>query len=321
MQLSKKNFVRLFVTGIIVLSFIRCNHFKKGEGDMFYKIVEDKGGGLIEEGDLTALTYTVKTEEGAGWYDSNDEDGRLAFKFREHPYFKGDLFSALGLLSEGDSAIFRINIDSMVARTGMPRPATRGKYLIYAIRVNKVIARGGSTDSLYNSRIEAFKAAEIERARLNETAKFDHYLSSKSIKAMATTSGLNYMVTEQGAGPRPSPGDNVELNYTVRFLSGKVIETSVAETAKKAGIFNKLYPYGPHSFPVEMSSTFSGFKEALLLFPKGTKVTLIIPSKLAYGPNTYKNIQPYTSLLCELEIIDITHPNNRITKPNVSCKF
>ncbi|HVW62504.1 MAG TPA: FKBP-type peptidyl-prolyl cis-trans isomerase [Puia sp.] len=321
MQPFKKSFVRLFAAGIIILAFTRCNHFKKGEGDMFYKIVENKGGDTIEEGDFTALTYSVRTEEGAVWYDSNDEDGRLAFKFRERPYFKGDLFSALGLLSEGDSAILRINIDSVVTRSGRPRPLTRGKYLIYTIRVNKVIARGGSPDSLYNSRIEAFKTAEIERARLNETAKFDHYLSSKNIKATATASGLNYIVTKQGVGPRPSPGDNVKLDYTVTFLSGKVIETSVAETAKKAGIFNKLYPYGPHSFPVQMSSTLSGFQEALLLFPKGTKVILIIPSRLAYGPNTYKNIQPYTSLLCELEILDITHPNNRITKPNVPCEF
>src|SRR5882757_795017 len=101
MHHSKYIFMRLLLSCMIVLAFTRCNDFKKGEGGMLYKIVEDKGGGKIREGDFTALTFTVRTEEGAVLYNSNDEDGRLAFKFRERPYFKGDLFSALGLLGEG----------------------------------------------------------------------------------------------------------------------------------------------------------------------------------------------------------------------------
>ena len=297
---------QIIVVSIIVLAFTGCDRFKKGEGGMLYKkgdgamlykMVEDIDGGTIKEGDFTALTYTVKTEEGAVLYNSNDEDGRLAFKFRERPYFKGDFFTALGLLSEGDSAIFKINVDSLVAKTGKPKPPTAGKYLIYTIKVNKVIARGELTDSLYNSKIEGLKAAEMEKAKMNETAKFNNYLSSKNVKTVATASGLNYTITREGTGPKPAPGDTVELYYTAKFLSGKVIETSSAL----------------HKAPVVTGSSLSGFQEALLLFPKGTKVTLIIPSKLAYGSNTYKNIQPYTALLCELEIVDIIHPVGRAT--------
>jgi FKBP-type peptidyl-prolyl cis-trans isomerase FkpA len=304
---------KIIRVGLAILALIGCAKFK--EGDMPFKIMEDRSGETIKEGDFTALTFTVKTEEGTVLYNSRDEDGRLVFKFSEKPYFKGDFFTALGFLSEGDSAIFKINIDSMAAKMGKPKPATHGKYLVYTIKVNKVISRGELKDSLYNRKIEAFKSSEMEQAKLNEAAKFKRYLSSTKGKPVVTASGLNYLITKKGTGPVPVPGDTVELNYTAKFLSGKVVETNAVNTAKKANIFNKLQSYSPVKLPVIAGKSLSGTQEALLLFPKGTKVTLIIPSKLAYGSNTYKNIQPYTSLLCELDILNIIHP-----KPGVKAK-
>lgn len=293
---------------ITILAFIGCDKFKEGDGGMLYQIVEDKSGETIKEDDFTALTFNIKTEEGATLYNSNDEDGRLVYKFREKPYFKGDFFTALGLLSEGDSAVFKINIDSLAVKMGKPKPASKGKYLIYTIKVDKVISRGAHNDSLYNGEIEGFKLAETKKAKLNEIPKFNNYLVLNKLKPIITKSGLNYVVSKTGEGPTAIPGDTVELNYTATFLSGKVIETSDADIAKKENIFNKLQSYGPRKLPVVSGKSLSGTQEALLLFPKGAKVKLIIPSKLAYGSNGYKNIQPYTSLICELEILNIIHP-------------
>jgi len=298
---------KIILLSIAITAVIGCKQFRPADGGMSYKIIEDKSGRTIKEGDFTALSFSVKTEEGAVLYNSNDEDGRWAFKFREKPYFKGDFFTALGLLSEGDSAEFKINIDSLVTRMGKPKPATKAKYLLYTIKVYKVIARGELKDSVYNSEIEKFKAIEIGKAKLAETAKLNHYISLEKLKPVITPSGLNYVINQAGKGPLPANGDSVEANYTAKFLSGKVIETSSAAVAKKAGIFNKLQKYGPVKLLVTVGKSLSGTQEALLLFPAGTNVKLIIPSKLAYSNNVYKNIQPYTPLICELEIISIIH--------------
>lgn len=290
------------------MAFWGCNKFKTGDGGMLYKIVEDKSAETIKVGDFTALAYAIKTEEGAVLYNSDDEDNRPVFKFREPARFKGDFFTALGVLSEGDSAIFKINIDSIVKKTGEPKPVTKGKYLIYTIKVNNVIARGQLSDSAYNSKIEQLKIAEATKARQNEKEKFNNYLSAKGLKPVVTASGLNYVISQKGTGPVAAPGDSVEVNYTARFLSGKVIETSLATVAKTANVYNPYKTYGPVKYAVAAGKSLSGTQEALLLFPKGTKVTLYIPSRLGYGATTYKNMQPYTPFICEFEILNIIHP-------------
>lgn len=299
---------KIILLSIATMTFLGCNKFKTGDGGMFYQIIDDKSGETIKVGDFTALTYAIKTEEGKVLYNSADEDDRPVFKFREPDRFKGDFFTALGVLSEGDSATFKINVDSLVTKIGEPRPETQSKYLIYTIKVNKVIARGQFNDSTYNSKIEQLKISEATRAKQNESAKFTSYLSSKNLKPAVTASGLNYVINQKGAGPVPVSGDSVEVSYTARFLSGKVIETSSATVAKTANIFNKYKTYGPVKYAVVAGKSLSGTQEALLLFPKGTKVTLYISSKLGYGATTYKNMQPYTPIICEFEILNIIHP-------------
>jgi len=288
--------------------FCGCNNFKTGDGGMLYKIIEDKSGETIKVGDFTALTFSIKTEEGTVLYNSYDEDSRPVFKFREPARFKGDFFTALGLLSEGDSAVFKINIDSMVTKLGQTKPLTKGKYLFYTIKVNNVVARGQLNDSVYNSKIEQLKMSEAIKARQNEKTKFNNFLSSKNLKPVITASGLNYIINQKGTGSIPVPGDSVEVNYTAYFLSGKVIETSSAAIAKKANIYNQYKTYGPVKYCAVAGSSLSGTQQALLLFPKGTRVTLYIPSRLGYGATSYKNMQPYTPFICEFEILNIIHP-------------
>lgn len=282
--------------------------FKKGAGDMLYVIHEDQEGETIQEDDFVGLTYTEKTEEDSVINNSNDYDGRMALMFRERSYFPGDLFAALGMLSEGDSATFKINLDSIVAHQGRPRSNTKGKYLIYTVRINKVVSRGKLNDSLYSAAIDHFKEDQNNLAKSLEASKFSNYISSIHLKPAVTASGLNYIIATRGTGPTAVWGDTVEVNYTAMYLSEKVFETSYPEVAKKAGIYNKSRQYGPVKLLMTKSQLVSGFDEALLMFPKGSKYRLIIPSRLAYGENGNNNTKPYTSLLCDVELANVIHP-------------
>jgi len=293
------------ILGVAVLGLSSCKQYEKGEGDMMYKIHEDKSGETIKDGDFVAFNATEKTEGDSVLYSSYDYD-RPSLLVKEPSLFKGDLFAALAMLSEGDSATFKINIDSMVTKMGRPKPAdTTSKYLVYTIKVDKVIPKGKLTDSVFRSQIDTYLKAEMDKAKSGEAAKFNAYVGKEDKKPNVTTSGLNYIVTTQGNGPKASAGDTVLVNYTGRFLTGKVFDTSVLDVAKKEGTFNAQRPYEPLKMPVGMNGSIPGFEEGLMLFPAGTKAKLILPSKLAYGEQGSQGIAPYTPLVFEIEIVKI----------------
>ena len=295
----------VIVLGLAVTGLAGCKNFEKGEGDMLYKIHTDKSGETIKEGDFVAFKAIEKTEGDSVLYSSYDYD-RPSLLVKEKSVFKGDLFAALGLLSEGDSATFKINIDSMVQKMGRPQPSdTTKKYLVYTIKIDKVIPKGKLTDSLFRGKIDAFLKTEMDQAKTGEANKVKAYVSAKSLKPTVTASGLNYVVTTQGSGPKANPGDTVLVNYTGMFLSGKVFDSSLAEVAKKNGTFNPQRPYEPLKLPVGMNGSIAGFEEGLMLLPKGAKATLILPSSLAYGEQGNQGIPPFTPLIFEVDVVNI----------------
>ncbi|MBC7916081.1 MAG: FKBP-type peptidyl-prolyl cis-trans isomerase [Pyrinomonadaceae bacterium] len=294
----------LVVLGFAALAFAGCKQFKEGPGDLKYVIHEDKSGTTVKEGDFLAIKFIQKTEEDSLINSSYDYD-RPTFLVIQKAAFKGDIYDGLALLSEGDSATFKINLDSMAAK-GMPKPlSTKGKYMLFTIKVNKVIPKGQLNDSLFQGKINEFLKAEVQTAKTQEAGKISSYIAAKDLKPTVTASGLNYVITKEGAGPKPNVGDTVKLEYTGMFLSGKVFDTSLKAIAQKSGTFVPQRPYEPMKVPVGVQGTIPGFDEALLLFTKGTKATIIIPSKLAYGEQGNQMIPPYVPIMFEIEIMEI----------------
>jgi FKBP-type peptidyl-prolyl cis-trans isomerase len=282
---------------------------------MLYKIHTDKAGETIKEGDFIAFKAIEKTEGDSVLYSSYDYD-RPSLMIKEKSVFKGDLFAALSLLSEGDSATFKINIDSMVQKMGRPMPSdTTKKYLVYTVKIDKVIPKGKLNDSLFRGKIDAYLKGEMDLAKTSEAKKVKVYLSAKSLKPTVSASGLNYVISTQGSGPKANSGDTVLVNYTGMFLSGKVFDTSLAEVAKKSGTFNPQRPYEPLKLPVGMNSSIPGFEEGLMLLSKGAKATLIIPSNLAYGEQGNQGIPPFTPLIFELEMVNIIPAKAALAPP------
>lgn len=308
----------ILVVAIIGLSGCKSGgdkEYQTGEGDMLYKIHRDDSGPTIKELDFMAVTIVEKTEGDSVLYNMYDYDGRSVVLVRDKSRFKGDLSSAYGLLSEGDSATFKINVDSITVSEGKKRTANiKGKYLVYTIKVNKVLPRGSLSDSEMNAQIEAYRAAEVQKAKATERVKIERYIVANKLKPRTTASGLRYIITKKGTGPAVQPGDTMLVNYTSRYLSGKLFYTTNGETAKREGkdINNEDAKYGPGLIiiPIEKSnSPYSALQEASLMFPKGTKVTLIFPSSMGYD-DSQRGVPQYSPLISEMEILDIKKRKN-----------
>ena len=299
---------------LAAIGLASCNGFKKGDGGLLYNIIVDKPTPKIQVGDFVDINFVIKNDADSTLVSSY-EMGHPVPQIMQKPQSKGDIYAALLLLSEGDSAVVKLNIDSLTK--GHPRPAgVKGKYIIYTVQVVKVISKGTQTDQAFSATYTAFLKSLAEQSKKDEPAKIKKYIDDNNLKPVKTASGLNYVVTQQGSGDKPVAGDTVVVNYTGKFTSGKVFETSVkAEAVKDKLQINPMNPYKPIRFTIGTQGMIAGWQEGLQLLNKGSKATLILPSSLAYGEQGYQQIQPFTPLIFDIELVDIIHPNPNAPKP------
>jgi FKBP-type peptidyl-prolyl cis-trans isomerase FkpA len=307
----------LMFIALAAIGLASCNGgFNKGDGGLLYKIVDDKSGPSIKEGDFMVFNYTVKNDADSVMqttFDKGQPQPLTMPSLKGQP--KGNIMSVFSLLSEGDSAIIKVNIDTMTK--GHPRPKElKGKYIVYVIKMEKVIAKGNLSDQVFQGRVQDYQKSIAEAAKTKEPGLIKKYIADNNLKVTTTPSGLNYVVTTQGSGPLPAVGDTVVVNYTGKFLNGKAFETSVKSDAVKYKLpISPMNPYKPIRFPVGVQGMIQGWNEGFLLFNKGTKATLVIPSNLAYGQQGSQIMPPYTPLVFDVELVDIIHPNPNAPKP------
>ncbi len=301
---------------VAAIGLASCNSgLKKGEGGMLYSIHEDKEGPTVKEGDFVAVNLIAKNDADSVLINTYD-NGQASPSLMPKPQYKGDIYSGIAMLSEGDSATFKISADTMFAHMGQRPPNFKGKYVIYEVKVAKVIAKGKLSNEVFQGRITDYFTAEKTRMKNAESGKMAKYASDKGLKLTKTASGLMYEIKTQGSGPKIMPGDSAVINYTGQLLTGKVFDSSVKDVAQKNKIFNPMRPYGPIHIAVGAGAVIPGWDEGVQLLNKGSKATLVIPSKLAYGergaPNT---IPPFAPIAFDIELVDIIHANPNAPKP------
>lgn len=290
-----------------------CNGFKKGDSGLLYKIVEDKSGPSIKAGDFVSLNVIIKNDADSVMMSSYEAGHRE--QLIEKVQQKGDIFSALTELSEGDSAIIKMNLDTMFKGRTKP-PSVKGKYITYIIKIEKVIAKGNLSDEVFKGRYDEYMKTQADATKKLEPGKIKKYIADKNLKVTETASGLKYVVTKEGSGPKPGIGDTVVVNYVARYITGKAFEASDKATAIKEKLqINPGGQYKPLRFPIGGTGMIRGLAEGLSMLNKGAKATFILPSSIAYGEQGNGLIQPFSPLVFDIESLDIIHPNPNAPKP------
>jgi FKBP-type peptidyl-prolyl cis-trans isomerase FkpA len=300
----------LLILTVAALGFAACSGgFKKGPAGLEYRIHNDVKGDSIKEGDFISLNIVAKTEADSSLFNSY-EMGRPSEAYFPKPVYAGDIFYALKMLTKGDSATIKINLDSAVAK-GQPRPAgIKGKYLIYTVKVEEVIHKDTAHMKDFQAKVEKYFKAEGERAKTGEVTKLQKYIDDNKLKTTKLPSGLQVVNTIEGKGEQPVAGDSVLVNYTGKILSGKVFDTSLEDVAKKNNMYNpQRAPYAPLSVVLGKGGIIPGFEQGILQMKKGGKAIVLIPSNLAYGEQGMPGglIGPFTPLIFELELVNVFH--------------
>lgn len=134
---------------------------------------------------------------------------------------------------------------------------------------------------------QATENAEIGIAFLAENAEREGVVT--------TGTGLQYEVISEGDGASPTAEDTVRVHYHGTLIDGTVFDSSVDRGE-------------PAEFP--LNRVISGWTEGVQLMKVGSKYKFYIPSDLAYGPRATGSIKPNSTLIFEVELLDIAPFDN-----------
>jgi len=138
------------------------------------------------------------------------------------------------------------------------------------------------------AKVEAKRSA-AEQAGKAQGEKF--LVENKKKKGVKTTSsGLQYEVLKAGAGASPKASDRVKVNYRGTLIDGTEFDSSYKR--------NEPATFG-------LNQVIKGWTEGLQLMKPGAKYKFYIPSDLAYGPRGQSGIPANSTLIFEVELLDI----------------
>jgi len=148
------------------------------------------------------------------------------------------------------------------------------------------------------SQFESQAASEYIQATLNHIKYGDtkeqgeKFLEENKLRegVIVTESGLQYEVLKMGKGKKPAATDRVKVHYHGTLTDGTVFDSSVERGEPIVFGLNQVIP---------------GWTEGVQLMPVGSKFRFYIPQELGYGERAAGSIPPYSTLIFEVELLDI----------------
>lgn len=144
----------------------------------------------------------------------------------------------------------------------------------------------------FEGRVKGAAQAKMEKDAKDNAAKGEAYATkfAKESGVKKTDSGLLYKVEKEGTGGVPKDSDTVVVNYKGTLTDGTEFDNS--------------YTRGePLSF--RLDGVIPGWTEGLKHVKKGGKIKLVIPPQLAYGKNGVPGIPANSTLVFDVELLDI----------------
>lgn len=277
------------------------------DGLKFHRVIEDF---MIQTGD------PLGTGSGDTGYKFKDEITDLKFD-------KGGVLAMANNGPGTNSSQFFI--------THVETPWLDGKHTIFGHVVEKgmeVVNKVKQDDQLISIKIirngeaaKKFDAVKVFHDYFSEIAKEKSkfagvqkekvaYYASLKAKATKTASGLEYVITEKGAGKKPATGTQLYIHYAGFLEDGTLFDTSIADVAQAFGKFDparaEAKGYQPIPFQAgRKDGMIPGFIEGIEQLSFGDKAVLFIPSHLAYGQTGAGNvIPPNANIIFEIQLLE-----------------
>ena len=133
---------------------------------------------------------------------------------------------------------------------------------------------------------------EVELLEVNEPPEPIETTEVDPDDYVETDTGLMYYDIVEGDGASPEDGQTVVVHYTGWLEDGTQFDSSVERGQ-------------PFTFPIATGSVIAGWDEGVATMKIGGKRQLMIPADLAYGEGGSGTIPPGSTLIFDVELLDI----------------
>lgn len=278
-----------------------CNKTEKETPNgLKYTVIKNGDGVVPEKDQVLVFDYELKDSKDSVWGETFKEGIPGATKIADTTQLKGEdgLTQMFRLLSKGDSCKTEMPVNDFFNKVvGAPAPPYVDTTLsiIYTVKVQDIM----SEEEYLKARVVHMKNRE-SRILARDTKDISQYLSDNNTTAEQDTSGLQYIIHNNGGGKKPSVDDCIEVKYAGKFLkTGEVFDQS-----------EKV------SFP--LGNMIPAWKVGIPMLGIGDSATFFIPSKLGYGPQGYPGAIPRDAVLIfNVTLLDVKSEYDQATR---SCK-
>lgn len=188
-----------------------------------------------------------------------------------------------------DSLAYSIGVD---VASGVYRFDTTLNVDVFVQAIRDIYAKDGKmTYEQAQAFIGEYMSVGFVRKKKQESAEYLAKMEKES-GVQKSESGLLYNITVPGSDNKPAVGDSIVVNYTLTTPDGSVLDQS---------------PEGePRGFNLDPNGLIKAWIEGMPLIGEGGKVTLYVPSDLAYGDQGRQGIAPGQALKFEIELVGVT---------------
>ncbi|MFZ6001260.1 MAG: FKBP-type peptidyl-prolyl cis-trans isomerase [Bacteroidota bacterium] len=298
---------------LLVFVAMACSNERETPKGYKYTLAAKGDGEKVAPGKFLVMSLLLKDEKDSVWYDNKKNDAPEIIPTRDTTGMSSEegLDEIFRLLTKGDSVTMTIPAQTLFEKTwGQPVPqgVDPKRKLTFYLKVNDVLdstAVMSLQQQIVARQNEKMMKEQAEQLKKDSVIISD-YLKGKNIDALRTPSGLRYLVQKAGKGENAQVGQTVRINYAGYLLSGKYFDTSWEKIAKEQGMYTPGRPYEPYEIVIGQTPLIQGWDEIMLLMNKGTKLTVWVPSPLAYGKRRRsEDIVENSILVFDMEMVDI----------------
>ena len=283
-----KKILAFAMAGMLTMGFVGCNSKTGGTSDAMDSLSiafgDLYGAGMGQQ--LRSMDSTINMEEALKGmeYIANADTSKAFMQGLQMGMQIAQLYA--GIEQQCGMPINK-SLFMQHLREGLTKPTPMGQEDMMALQ--------SKIEPLLNRAME-----QSPKAIANKKAGDEYMAKLKSNKDYTfTKSGIAYKVIAAGEGKNFSDSDVVKVNYVGRHLNDSEFDKSGDQPA----------PFNLKRVP--------GVAEMVQLMKPGSKVTVVIPGELAYGPQGNRGIEPNETLIFDIETVGVQDPSEQPARPQI----